>query len=326
MVIIISTMLNSLLKKIFVIFSAIFIVFSSSCTNKHSNEKLLRLGYMPNVTHATALVGIEKKFFQNKLGDVLLESRHFVVGNNIIDAFVTNQIDIAYIGPGPFITAISKAIPIKLLDFACNGGTVIVGKDIGKGSKIAVPQYGNTQDLLLRMYLDEKKLLNGVSIIAIPPQDVATTFFTMSIDSACLPEPWGTIVLDKPKDDLKINLLVDEKSIFNNGNYPTTILVVNSEYAKNNKEIIENFLLAHKESNNFILKNPDEAINIIQKSIIEIAKKEISIDIVEKSFKRCNFNAYIDLNILKKMSTYGIKANYYREGVLDKLASSCYGD
>ena len=61
-------------------------------------------------------------------------------------------------------------------------------------------------------------------------------------------------------------------------------MIVNSEYAKNNKSVIENFLSAHKEANKFILKNPNKAIDSITKSITQIAKKEISIDIIEKSF------------------------------------------
>ncbi len=318
---------SSLKKTLLIFISIIFIPFSCSCGNKNLDKKTLRLGYMPNVTHATALIGIERKIFQNKLENVLLKPIHFVVGNNIIDAFITNQIDVAYIGPGPFIGAISKGIPLKLLDFACNGGTLIVGESIGKDSKIAVPQFGNTQDLLLRMYLEEKKLLNDVKIVAIPPQDVATTFYTMSINSACLPEPWGTVILDKANSsDLKINILVDEKSILDNGNYPTTILIVNSEYAKNNKDAIENFLSAHKEANNFILKNPDKAIDSIAKSISNIAKKEISIAIVEKSFKRCNYNVHIDLNALKKILAYGIKAGYYKKELFNELANSCYGN
>ena len=320
--------MDNLFKKALLIsINIILISFSCSCVNKHSNGRNLRLGYMPNVTHATALVGIEKNIFQNKLGNVSLKPVHFIVGNNIINAFITNQIDIAYIGPGPFIGAISKGIPLKLLDFACNGGTLIVGESIGKGSKIAVPQFGNTQDLLLRMYLEEKKLLADVSIITIPPQDVITAFYTMSINSACLPEPWGTVVLDKAnssKGKLNINLLVDEKSIWDNGNYPTTILVLNSEYAKNNKDVIENFLSAHKKANDFILKNPGKTIDSVAKSITNIAKKEISIDIVEKSFKRCNYNTHIDLSTLKKLLAYGIMAGYYKKGLFNELADSCY--
>ena len=268
---------------------------------------------MPNVTHATALVGIEKNIFQDELGDnIKFKPVHFVVGNSIIDAFITNQIDVAYIGPGPYINALYRNIPIELLSNAANGGTLLVSKFPGPrlhdGSRIAVPQYGNTQDLILRAYLKQNDLLDKVKIIAISPQDIGTAFFTMSIDAACLPEPWGTILIEK--DICK--LLVDEKSILNNGNYPVTILVVNKKFASENSEVIKKLLAAHKKTTEFIVKNPQEAIKITTNTISRISKKEIDENTIAKAFKRCSFNSYLDLNILKLYTTIGIKTGYYK--------------
>ena len=295
---------------------ASYTIFLSSCS-RHSNEKVLRLGFMPNVTHATALVGIEKNIFQGELGsDVKFKPVHFIVGNSIIDAFITNQIDAAYVGPGPFINALYRNIPIKLLANAANGGTVIVGvKAIHElpqqgNLRIAVPQYGNTQDLILRAYLKQNNLLDKVKIIAIPPQDTGTAFFTMSIDAACLPEPWGTILIEKNI----CKLLVDEKLILNNGNYPVTVLVVNKEFADKNPDVVKKLLIAHNKANEFITSNPQEAIESITNAISRISKKEINQDIVTKAFKRCTFNNVVDLNTLKEFKNIGIISGYYRKG------------
>ena len=218
---------------------AIFIsyIFLFTSCSKPTNEKILRLGFIPNVTHATALVGVEKNIFQNELGsNIKFKPIHFVVGNSIIDAFITNRIDAAYVGPGPFINALYRKIPIKLLSGAANGGTLLVGvycnKPLQEAARIAIPQYGNTQDLILRAYLEKNNLADKVKIISIPPQDTGTAFFTMSVDAACLPEPWGTILIEK--DICK--LLVDEKSSLDNGHYPVTILVVNKKFADKNPD------------------------------------------------------------------------------------------
>ena len=302
----------------------IFIFLLSACSlSKPQNEKILRLGFMPNVTHATALIGIEKEFFQNELGkDVIFKPVHFVVGNSIIDAFITGQIDVAYVGPGPFINAIYRKIPIKLLANACNGGTVIVGAlhatPLQNGSRIAIPQYGNTQDLILRLYLKKNNLLDKIKIFAIPPQDTGTAFFTMSIDAACLPEPWGTILTKNVGacHGAPLQIIVNEKDILNNGDYPVSLLVADGRFAKNNPELIQKLLTAHKRSNEFINKSPQDAMNIVTKAISNISKKQVDENIIAESFKRCIFTDNIDLNIFKEFARIGIKSGYYKEGFL----------
>ena len=266
---------------------------------------------MPNVTHATALIGIEKNIFQGELGaNVKFEPIHFVVGNSVIDAFITNQIDAAYVGPGPFINALYRNIPIKLLANAVNGGTLLVGtRPIQDNARIAIPQYGNTQDLILRAYLKQNNLLDKVKIIAIPPQDTGTAFFTKSIDAACLPEPWGTILIEK---DIS-KLLVDEKSILNNGNYPVTILVANKQFVDKNPDLIKRLVTAHNKASEFITKNPQDAIKITTNAISRIAKKEISQDFIAKAMQRCTFTNKLDLTILKEFKNIGIITGYYRK-------------
>lgn len=302
-------------------------IFLVSCTFYDLQEKnTLRLGFMPNVTHATALVGIEKNIFQEELGNVVkLKPISFLVGNSIIDAFITGQIDAAYIGPGPFINAIYRKIPIQLLANAANGGTLIVGTLITRslldGARIAVPQYGNTQDLILHAFLAKNNLLNKTKIVAIPPQDTAVAFFTMSIDAACLPEPWGTFLEEMSMTDkqFSIKTIADEKNVLKNGNYPTSLLVAKSEYIKNNPNVIRKLLIVNKKSNFFIQNNPNEASRIVASAIERMSKKSIDMDIVAKSMKRCMFQDKINLNILREFVQIGINAGYYKEGFLRKF-------
>lgn len=308
------------LNQLLIVFSLtlFFLLGIHGCT-KTNNKNQLRLAYMPNVTHAVPLIGIEKNIFQNELGkDIQLKPIHFVVGNSIIDAFITGQIDIAYIGPGPFINAIYRKIPIELLSNAANGGSLIVGSvnnlALKEGDRISVPQYGNTQDLILRAYLQKNNLAEKVMILAIPPQDTGTAFFTMSIDAACLPEPWGTILIDKKI----VKLLVNKNDLFNNGNYPVTILLANKNYVKNNSETINKFLSAHKKTIDYISGHPKESTEAVKEAISNISKKQIDISIIAKSFANCDFKDKIDLKIISEFKAIGIRAGYYRKGFEDE--------
>ena len=293
----------------------VFVSYSCALKNKSNSEQALRLGFMPNITHAAALVGIEKKIFQEELGsDVKFTPVDFIVGNSIIDAFITNQLDAAYVGPGPFINALDKGVPLKLLSDSAYAGTLLVGAknvlDIKPGMKIAVPQYGNTQDLILRLFLRKKGLSEKVKIIAIPPQDTGTAFYSMSIDAACLPEPWGSILIERKA----CNLLVNERDILNNGNYPVTLLVIDKRFASHNPKLVQSLLKAHKKVTDYIVNSPDEAILTIAIAISNLTKKEIEQNIIDASFKRCIFKSGLNKNnldsLLEEFKIEGTRAGY----------------
>src|SRR4051812_6749047 len=65
----------------------------------------IRLGYFPNITHAPALVGVNKGFFQESLGSTKLEGKTFNAGPAAIEALFSGAIDAAYLGPNPAINA-----------------------------------------------------------------------------------------------------------------------------------------------------------------------------------------------------------------------------
>lgn len=304
-----------MLKRLLFLFCCIAIC-CSGCTFQTNQKNIVKLGYMLNITHATPIVGIEKEFFLKSLGDeVSLVSHHFIVGNNIIDAFITDKIDIAYIGPGPFINAVYRGVPVKFVENAANGGTVIVGNKDGlsanKKLKIAIPQYGNTQDLILRGYLEDR-MINNVNVFVIPPQEVSTAFYTKSVDATCVPEPWGTVLTN----EAMLKILEDEMSVFNNGNYPVTILIASKKFCNEYPEIIEKFKLGHEMANKYINENKCEAIILTQKHISQMTKKEIKRSVVEKAFNRCFFVNDLDKDILKQFVRIGVNVGYYKDDLL----------
>jgi NitT/TauT family transport system substrate-binding protein len=53
----------------------------------------IRLGYFPNITHAPALVGVNKGFFQTALGTTKLETKTFNAGPAAFEALASGAID-----------------------------------------------------------------------------------------------------------------------------------------------------------------------------------------------------------------------------------------
>ncbi len=84
----------------------------------------VRLGYFPNVTHATAIVGVERGLFAKALGKNTLDPKTFADGTAASEALNAGAIDATYIGSGPAINLFQKSggKAIKIVSGATSGG------------------------------------------------------------------------------------------------------------------------------------------------------------------------------------------------------------
>src|SRR6266480_2648361 len=129
-----------------------------------SGPVTLRLGFLANITHEPALVGIAKGFFTKDLGkNVELKTTIFSSGTEETTAILAGQLDAAYVGPNPAINAWQKSngTAVKIISGAASGGASLVVKD-GitsaaqlRGKSLATPSLGNTQDVALRYWLKQ---------------------------------------------------------------------------------------------------------------------------------------------------------------------------
>ncbi len=79
---------------------------AGSSGGSSSDPVTLRLGFLENITHASALVGIKEGFFTKDLGSgVTLKLVPFSTGTEEATALLAGQLDAAYVGPNPAIKA-----------------------------------------------------------------------------------------------------------------------------------------------------------------------------------------------------------------------------
>ena len=124
----------------------------------------LRLGYFPNLTHATAIVGVEEGTSPRRWARTSSKTQTFNAGPEATQALLSGALDATYIGPDPATNAYAKSggEAVRVISGATSGGAALVVKpeitsvaDL-KGKKIATPQLGNTQDIALRSWLKEQ--------------------------------------------------------------------------------------------------------------------------------------------------------------------------
>src|SRR6266496_2942389 len=152
---------------------------SQTSSGSSSGPITVNLGYFPNLTHAVALVGVERGTFKNALGpNVKLATKTFNAGPALIEALFAGDIDIGYVGPSPAINGYVKS----------HGAVLRI---------IAGAASGGTQDVSLRYYLQQNGLKTvekggNVQIIPTDNSNILTLFKEGKIDGAWVPEPWAT--------------------------------------------------------------------------------------------------------------------------------------
>jgi NitT/TauT family transport system substrate-binding protein len=263
-------------------------------------ETELRLGYFANVTHATAVFGVERGLFEAALGaDVELRTFTFNAGPSAIEALLSGALDASYIGPNPAINAYvkSKGQALRVIAGATSGGAfLVVDPSIEtaqqlRGKRIATPQLGNTQDVALRAWLRAQGLrveLTGASDVQVVPQENAQTleqFRGKHIQGAWVPEPWATRLLLEGGG----KVLVDERDLWPDGRYVTTHLIVTTEYLREQPAAVRALLRGHLRAQQALLDDPAQGRDVVNAGIARITGKRIAAETIEGAWRNLLF-------------------------------------
>ena len=284
------------------------------------DAQTVRLGFFPNLTHAPALVGLERGTLQKALGKVKLDAKEFVSGTTLTEAFAAGQIDIAYVGPGPAINAAGRGMPVQFLAGASEAGAVlVVRKDSGiksyrdlAGKLVAVPSLGNTQDISLRHILNENGLKSktdggNVTITPVAPVDVLAAFAAKRVEATLVPEPWGAALEAQGH-----KVIGTEKTVWRDGKYPTTVVIVNAKFAQANPQLVAAFLKAHTEAVAFINKSPVGAQTAVNAQLLKLTGAKLDPRVLQRAFSRTRFTTSLDLAALTEYAKLNVEAGYAR--------------
>src|SRR4249920_842673 len=69
---------------------------SSGDASSTATAAEVRLGYFPNVTHASAIIGVDKGFFAGELGSTKLTTQTFNAGGDEVNALLGGSLDVGF--------------------------------------------------------------------------------------------------------------------------------------------------------------------------------------------------------------------------------------
>ncbi len=248
----------------------------------------LRLGYFPNVTHAPALIGLEKGLFEKELGGTKLTRQEFNAGPNEVAALLGGSLDIGFIGSGPAINAYAKSDgeAVRLISGVTSGGAqLVVRPDIATpadlaGKTVVTPQLGNTQDVALKKWLADQGLTGKVQVTNLENAQTLDAFRGGEVQAAWLPEPWSSrLVLDAGA-----KVLLDEKSLWPDGRFPTTVVIVRTQFLDEHPETVRAFLRGLVASIDYANDNEADAQAAVNGQLEELTGKALKPAVIERAW------------------------------------------
>ncbi|MER7743026.1 aliphatic sulfonate ABC transporter substrate-binding protein [Streptomyces sp. NPDC096538] len=260
----------------------------------------VKIGYFPNLTHATALVGVQEGLLQEELGGTRIKASTFNAGPSEIEALNAGSIDIGWIGPSPSINGYTKSQGknLRIISGSASGGVKLVVNpdkiktlDDLKGRKIATPQLGNTQDVAFLHWIAEKGWKvdaqsgkGDVSVVRSDNKITPDAYRSGSVDGAWVPEPTASkLVADGAK------VLLDESDIWPDKKFVITNIIVSQTFLKEHPDVVEAVLRGSVRTNEWINANPDQAKASANKALEKLSGKALPAEVIDPAWKSIAF-------------------------------------
>jgi sulfonate transport system substrate-binding protein len=264
-----------------------------------TDDYQVKLGYFPNLTHASAIIGVQKNYFKDELAKsgASVKTFQFNSGSDTIEALLGGSLDATYIGPSPTVTAYAQSQGgVQVISGATSGGaSFIVNSDIKSdadlaGKTFATPGLANTQDIAFKYWLKQKGYQvspDGTGDLTILNQDnseTVTAFATGDIDGAWVPEPYATQLVNEGGTKL-----VDEADLWPNGKFVTTQLIARTDFIKDHPDLVNDLLAAQIQANDYIAQNNDAAKQEVGSFLADVTQTEIPAKVLDPAWAQLTF-------------------------------------
>lgn len=311
------------MKKLFLIILALSLAIAAGCnqnTDKRDNSnnftvKQISLTYVKSPLNVPSIVGKDKDILKNAFSNFNLPVVYstLTTGPEQTQALASGDIQFLYaVGATSVILSKANGADIKIISMYSRSPKAFMlfskDKDIKTASdikekKVAGPK-GTILHELLMAYLKTLGLKESdVEFVSMGIPDSQAALVGGSVDMALLAGPAA------------YNMIEDGYNVVTNGEglVDATIVVATSEnFYKNNKELVETFLKAQKQTLDYMANNYEE--------IIDITAKETGLDkeAVKEMYNMYDFDMTIkksDIDSMKKTEEFMKENNMIEKNV-----------
>jgi len=259
-------------KLVFMAILAAVVVFAGCISSPEKkadgNATTLRIGYQPSTHQIAEMVAMEKGWYLEDLkpfGITDVKDFEFPSGPPEMQAMLGGDLDAAYVGTAPPISAISEGMDAKIVaavningsDLVLKSGLKYAGPQSLVGKSIGTFPPGSIQDTVLRHWLNESGVdASKLKILAMGPGDAVTAISAGKVDGVLLPHPSHAIIEDEGRG----------KSVVKSGemwpNHACCSPVVSGKLIRERPDLVEQLVATHIKATEWVNANPEEAAKI----------------------------------------------------------------
>jgi NitT/TauT family transport system substrate-binding protein len=231
--------------------------------------KELKIGYQPSTHQMAEITAMSKGWWQQDLaplGVVNVSDKVFPSGPPEMAAMQAGELDIAYVGAAPVLTALATGLDAKIVaGVNTQGSDLVVRNDLDykgpeslKGTTIATFPAGSIQDTILKDWLKKNNLTpdKDVFIKGMAPGDAITAITAGKVDGVFLPTPSPSTVVNQGKG----KIVVHSGDMY--PNHTCCVLVVSGKLIREHPEIVRQIIKTNDKAVAFNNQNLDDAAAI----------------------------------------------------------------
>ncbi|WP_292370811.1 ABC transporter substrate-binding protein [Methanoregula sp. UBA64] len=257
----------------------VLVIVAAGCTQQSGTAgspgtaapvKDIRIGYQPSTHQMAEITAMNKGWYAQDLaqyGVTNVTDTVFPTGAPEMQAMLANQIDVAYVGAAPVLSAISTGLDAKIVagvntqgsDLVIRNGLTYSGPQSLKGLTIATFPAGTIQDTVLRNWLSKNNLTPGTDVTIkgmSSAGDAATALTAGKVDAVFLPTPNPSVIVNQGAG----KIVVHSGEMY--PNHTCCVLVVSGKLIREHPEIVKQIIQTNNKAVAWNEANLNEAAAI----------------------------------------------------------------
>ncbi|MBT8507969.1 sulfonate ABC transporter substrate-binding protein [Methanomicrobiaceae archaeon CYW5] len=269
---------------------AFAVIFAAGCIDGGNGgpteEKTeLSFGYQPSTHQIAYMVAKDKGWWEEDLapfGITTITDHKFPTGAPEMQAMLAGEIDVAYVGAAPVISALDQGLDAKIIaavqvqgsDLVVRPEVTYTGPEDLKGLTIATFPPGTIQDTLLRDWLQQNGIDpdTDVDIRGMGPGDATVAIAESAVDAVFLPHPAPATIAAEGNGYTAVTsgeMMQD---------HACCVLVASGDLIRNHPDIVEQIVKTHIRATEYSIENQEEAAQIYHDM------NKVELDVIEASF------------------------------------------
>lgn len=279
------------MKKIVIIIASIGLLLLAGCApDKSQSKDTIRIAEQYGIAYAPVQIMRDQQFLEKKAPEVSIVWEQMINTAAIREAMIAEQLDVGFMAIPPFLIGWDKGMDWKIATGLSSVPTGLVAQkeieslnDIGNDDRIALPQPGSVQHILLAMacqkeFNDPQKMDNLLVTLS-HPDGMNALLAGNEIAAHFTSTPYLQMELENDG----VHQILDGQEAFG-GDFSFIVGVTTKNFHDDNPKLYELFNQSLAEAIAFINESPEEAAEILT-NYYDLSKEEILLYLTAEDVK-----------------------------------------